>query len=992
MRPTLHLLGGAHFGAREASEPLPADRRGCLLAYVAYDGGWVDRDRLALLFWPDADEMAAKRNLRQLLLRVRQLPLAAGLEVTNDAVRWSVPTDVAAFRHAIAAMEHERATGLYSGPLLDGFGAKDVGGVDAWVDLEREHLHAAFHEAVVRTAQRALQDGRAGDAAASLRRLLDHDPLAEDVLQPYLRALYLAGRRDAALTAFERFESHLRDELGLEPLPETVQLAELLRRADGLPDPVAKVAGPSAVPVTALRPPRLVARDAEVAAARAARAPLVLVAGEPGIGKSRFLHELLPDATVAVAVEGLERVPYHPFAALLRRRPELATGLGAYREDLARLVPEVAPELTPGPLEPEIGKGRLAEALARVADAAAPLVVDDLQWADAATLETLQYLAARGTRVHGAYRAQEVGPELQAALTALRSRGAVEVVHLGGIDEDGIRALLADLMAQRSGPDRFARWLWRRSGGNAMFALETLRALFESGVLRDTATGWATDIDELTRDYHELDVPPAVSDVIRRRLSKLAPATVRVLEAAAVVHSGFDERLLAGVTGLSQSAVADAIDEAAAAGFVEGGAFRHDLLRQTLQSDLPPARRRLAHALVAEALQGSADEGILAEHWFGAGDGRRARLAWCRQAAALRARGLQTEAARVLERAIERCSGSSDRAHLRVALAEALRESARVDEATALVDAVIAEDHDDPEVRLAAAHGKAALLLVAGRLQETRDLMHETLPLVAVVGDPERRLDHVMFQARAAKHLGRPDEAVALLEPELEALRQGPPSLRLCQVLTSIGVLRDDMGRHREALAAHREAYGLAKALGARYQQVDIALNMLFNFSELGDYSRAEEVAFEAMALGDYDNVPILRNNLAAGYFETGRYAEALEQYQLLQEEHDQPYLRALALARSAEAHAALGDRDPVVGLLDAALDAMDRTDFPVVRGRVAIAVLRLGDARQRERLRGAVADLDPASLAPHLRDELLAARRALPIVDGQGGDDVTAA
>lgn len=75
MSPRLTLLGGAFLGDRSTGTALPADRRGCLLAYLANDGGWVDRNRLALLFWPDSQESMAKRNLRQLLLRVRRLPL-----------------------------------------------------------------------------------------------------------------------------------------------------------------------------------------------------------------------------------------------------------------------------------------------------------------------------------------------------------------------------------------------------------------------------------------------------------------------------------------------------------------------------------------------------------------------------------------------------------------------------------------------------------------------------------------------------------------------------------------------------------------------------------------------------------------------------------------------------------------------------------------------------------------------------------------------------
>ena len=222
----------------------------------------------------------------------------------------------------------------------------------------------------------------------------------------------------------------------------------------------------------------------------------------------------------------------------------------------------------------------------------------------------------------------------------------------------------------------------------------------------------------------------------------------------------------------------------------------------------------------------------------------------------------------------------------------------------------------------------------------------------------------------------RPEEALALLAPEAEALRQGPPGLRLCQLVSSLGALYDDLGRHEEARVHLREAHDLARALGARYLQVDIAINLLFCYAELRRYDDAEALAQETLALGDYDNMAIFRSNLAAVYFEASRFREALEHYRALQEEVDQPFLRGIALARSAEAHARLGDREPIPTLLDAALDALAATDYPVVLGRVAVAVLRLGTNAQRERLLVLVPDLASARLPAHLRPEFEAAWR----------------
>jgi tetratricopeptide (TPR) repeat protein len=331
----------------------------------------------------------------------------------------------------------------------------------------------------------------------------------------------------------------------------------------------------------------------------------------------------------------------------------------------------------------------------------------------------------------------------------------------------------------------------------------------------------------------------------------------------------------------------------------------------------------------------------------------------------------------VLERALARCDNEVERRWLQVALADALREVARLQEATVQVDDVLASAPGEPELRLRATLAKAALLLTAGRLRETEDLLDAASSLPAVVGDAELRLEHVMLRARVAKHLVHPQRALALLLPEVAALRGGPPNFRLCQFLTSVGTLYDDLGRHEDALAAHREAHALARALGARYHQVDIGINLLFCLSELRDYASADALAAETLMLEGYDNLPIFRNNLAALYFESDRTEEALVHYRALQDQHDQPYLRVIALARSAEAHAYLGQVEPVVSLLDTALDELARTDFPVVLGRVAIAVLRHGDAALRARLTAIAPDLAAERLPSHQRGEYEAARRA---------------
>lgn len=987
MAGTLHLLGGAVLGDRASGRALPADRRGCLLAYLATDGGWVDRDRLALLFWPESSETSAKRNLRQLLLRVKRMALSPPLEATADALRWGVASDVAEFRQALAGGDASRAVAIYRGPFMDGFALHDVGGVDAWIETERDIFHAAYHGACMREAATASEQGRHGEAADRLGRLLAADPIAEDVMAAYLRALYAAGRRDAALQAFERFATTLRQELGLEPLAPTRELVEAMRRGEAM----ARLAqagdkrwgddDPQQRP--SLRPPRLVARESERLRLREATAPLLVVAGEPGIGKTRLLRDALPDAPACGASEGLEQMPYHPFAALVRATPSLAAGLGPYLEDLARLVPEVAPELAPGPLDPATAKGRLAEALARfVLAAGQPLVVDDLQWADPATLETLVYFAGRGLRVVGAYRTAEAGPGLLDLLRTLSARGQLERVELGALSEDGVRDLIGDLMNRPSGPPTFARWLWSRSGGNPMFLLESLRSLFESGVLRTDGEAWRTDVDELTRDYGELDVPPAVAEVIDRRLDHLAGPTVRVLEALALTQLEPDARFLAGITGLSLSAVAEALDEALRTGFVEHGRFRHDLLRQCLDRRIEPARRRLLHAMVAEAMAGEADPGLVAEHWWRAGNTERASTTWLLQARGMRARGLQVDAIAVLRSAAERLPQGDARDRLRLTLVETYREAAMLAEAEALLAEARPGPDAPAELRFKAMLAKAGMLFYRGSVAETAELLESHRSLASLVDDPDLQLDDVMLRAKVAKEQVRSDEAIALMEPVVQRLRQRRPDLRLVQFISGLGALYDDLERHDIALPLHTEALDLARSLGSRYYQVETTINLLFCYADLGRHLDAAGLAEEALRLGDYDGVPVLRNNLAANYFQGGQLDDALRHYLILAELHAQPHLRLIAVARCAEIHARQGRADEAMAGVEQTLEALPHTDFPVAIGRAAVVVLRYGDEAQLGRLLALLPSLDVQRLPAHQReafDEAMRGRGVTP-------------
>ena len=226
---------------------LPLRQSLLLAAYLAHRGDWVGRDELLALFWPEHDESTARHNLSQLVYHCRRQPWFEGLEAERTRLRWSLVSDLQLFRAAIGAGAWSDALALYGGTLLEGLPAGSTPPFEAWLEQERETLQSAWRGATLQVTAALERAGRAADAITRLQSVLERDPLAEDVLQAYLRCAIAAGQRAAALRAFEAFRAALRADLDLAPLDATTALAEALREEPAS----AAVDGPA----SATRPP-----------------------------------------------------------------------------------------------------------------------------------------------------------------------------------------------------------------------------------------------------------------------------------------------------------------------------------------------------------------------------------------------------------------------------------------------------------------------------------------------------------------------------------------------------------------------------------------------------------------------------------------------------------------------------------------------------------------------------------------------------------------
>ena len=380
--------------------------------------------------------------------------------------------------------------------------------------------------------------------------------------------------------------------------------------------------------------------------ALAGRARMVMIVGEPGIGKTRTVEELAAEAGVhgarvlwGHAYEGDVNAPHMPFADALRGftrslEPDaLSDVLASDVAEIASLLPEIRDRVASVPdlprLEGEADRYRLYEAVTSFLRRSARetplmLVLEDLHWADKPSLMLLQYLArsldADRVFIVCTYRDIELERThpLSATLTALRREQLYERVLLQGMTVEEVNALI-DAVGGQPAPVEFAARLHTETRGNPFFVAEILQHLAESGGLSFQGGQWVGSLESI-----EMALPEGVRDVIGRRLDRLSEDCNKMLTIAAAMTSGFLLDTVAAVAGLDEDTALDVLDEALAARIVQERReprgsfdFTHALIRQTLYAELSTPRRSRLHRQILEVIEPrGADVAELAHHAF----------------------------------------------------------------------------------------------------------------------------------------------------------------------------------------------------------------------------------------------------------------------------------------------------------------------------------------------------------------------------------------
>ena len=370
--------------------------------------------------------------------------------------------------------------------------------------------------------------------------------------------------------------------------------------------------------------------DDAVERARGGDGSLVLVAGEAGVGKTSLVDAVAADSG-ALVLRGVAShgatAPYGPLVAAmrfhLRSEPDALTGCGPLHEHLAVLLPEL------GPRAETSDRATLLEAVRcalthLAADGTALLILDDLHWSDAATLELLAGLAdslnESRVLVLGTYRADGLPRDhgVRRLRNELRRAGRLDEIVLEPLDPQQLAELLTGVLGATPSRSLVAT-VHDRTAGVPFFAEELARALVAAKAVQPGRNGLQL------ADQDDVPLPDTIRDAVMLGAHDLSADARAAADAAAAAGDVFDLDLVADMAG--DVALGELLENGLIVDQGDGRArFRHALSREAVYADIPWLRRRALHRQVAEALEAqNAPATLVATHWVGARDSTKAR-------------------------------------------------------------------------------------------------------------------------------------------------------------------------------------------------------------------------------------------------------------------------------------------------------------------------------------------------------------------------------
>jgi len=657
---TIHLLGAPEVRVGEQLLYIRTRKVLALLIYLAVERGMHSRESLMSLLWPESPSNSAAASLRTTLSRLRQVLQSAGdILITKGsnvgfAPDYFIDLDLDWLKTAV----HEESSPdelrsiltVDRGEFLEGFSLPDTPAFDTWVSTQREACQRQLEKVYDRRSQYLLSIHDSALAMETAARWVRRAPLSEQAYRRLMAAQALNGQRPAALLTYHQLQDTLKNELGLQPGRETVLLANNIdqgRVGTERLDSSSKIGRVSTIERQRCLTLPLVGRSEEHSRLVESfhqigreKAQAVVLIGAAGVGKTRLVNAfkewaLLESPETEVwqgqAFETGGRLAFQPVVEAFRLRLDQMNAPEDFLEDvwlaeLSQLMPELRaryPDL-PMPLTGDANfvRARLFEAIATLGNVLAVrhpsvLILDDIQWADADTLDLIHYLARRWTEMKAPIlllltvrqEAYAADAPLREWLTRLERDTSLARLLLDNLNGAAVEQLVKSLATDASDEtviSAFAAWLWAETRGLPFFIEALLQMLIEQGVLipveeKKLAYNFATALKHV-RSMARVPLPPGVREVIRARLAQHSKEAGELLLAAAVLNRACTFERLCQIADLTETNALEAL-EALLDGrlLTEWPSDRrpytlaHDYIREVVYTESREARRRVYH-------------------------------------------------------------------------------------------------------------------------------------------------------------------------------------------------------------------------------------------------------------------------------------------------------------------------------------------------------------------------------------------------------------
>lgn len=717
------------------------------------------------------------------------------------------------------------------------------------------------------------QNGSYTEAIGFCERALTIDKFGEELRRRLMLYRYCAGEQALALQTYRDYAKILKEELGAEPSPELARLKEQMEARDvpgvdtlrRYPKPRRAVRFPYSLSRT-----HFAGRDEEygwlverLRETIEGHGGAVAVEGEAGVGKTRLVEEFLGYAKShgARVLSGrcYERElgpPLEPITDALGQATETDDVVSAlYREDDSGGLRETNP----------YGVSRIYQALTKEIiresegkeQQGLVLFLDDIQWADPATLDFIPYLARRipGERILliFTYRREEA-PALSGWLRRLAERRAVRTVSLDRLTPADLTQILGRMSSSRfDALPSLTEFLHRHSEGNPFYATEYLRWLIEAGAVQIDSR---RRIQALRNDALGEDaLPSGVRSLIQARFSSLREETREIVELASVVGRGFELTLLCKAAGCDEDEAISRIEPLLDAGLIvetrpETYYFSHDKLRQVLYEDLSYRRRRKLHLRVAPILEKDGGEPAeLAHHYLRAQE-------W--------------------EQALEYLTLAAQKAEHGYAWETAAQDYAQASE-------VAQKLPGSEKKRFDLLASRERILEHMDRLQERRDTIEEMFSLATRLGDRRRISEAHVRRIGVLRALSEPEGAAEAARAAISIYQELEDRAGEARVHRELGYVLWMSRDYDGALEANFQALRLHREVGDRRGEAGDGGNIAQVYRSMKDYEQAlrwaEEAARIDRELGDKLGETFRLNTVATIHQERGDLEAALSRH-----------------------------------------------------------------------------------------------------------------